>query len=57
MNEYKVRESLESKVAKDADILDQIFILKEYALTGHKEAQRRLDYGYYNDKTRFNTES
>jgi len=41
--EYDKRESKESIVAKDADILDQIFLLKEYAWQGNKEAQIWLD--------------
>jgi putative hydrolases of HD superfamily len=41
--EYDKRESPESVVAKDADILDQIFLLKEYAWQGNREAQLWLD--------------
>lgn len=40
--EYRKRESLESKVAKDADLLDQVLLLKEYEHTGNKEAARWL---------------
>jgi len=36
--EYQERKTLESKIAKDADLLDQIFLLKEYELQGNKEA-------------------
>ena len=36
--EYKERKTLEAKIAKDADLLDQIFLLKEYELQGNKEA-------------------
>lgn len=36
--EYHKRKTLEAKVAKDADLLDQILILKEYAWQGNKEA-------------------
>lgn len=38
MMEYDKRESKESKIAKDADLLDQIYLLKEYEQTGNKEA-------------------
>lgn len=37
--EYQERKTLEAKVAKDADLLDQILILKEYAWQGNKEAE------------------
>ncbi|MCA9351214.1 HD domain-containing protein [Patescibacteria group bacterium] len=36
--EYRERTSPESIVAKDADLLDQILLLKEYAWSGNKEA-------------------
>jgi putative hydrolase of HD superfamily len=36
--EYQRRESKESFVAKDADLLDQIFLLREYEWQGNKEA-------------------
>jgi putative hydrolase of HD superfamily len=39
INEYQERKSLESKLAKDADLLDQILLLKEYAWQGNKEAE------------------
>ena len=35
---YEKRESIESKLAKDADLLDQILLLREYELAGNKEA-------------------
>lgn len=38
MQAYEERESLESKLAKDADLLDQILLLKEYANNGNAEA-------------------
>ena len=41
--EYNERKSLEAKVAKDADLLDQILLLREYEWTGNKEAKRWLD--------------
>ncbi len=40
--EYEEREPLESKIAKDADLLDQILLLKEYSWQGNKEAERWL---------------
>lgn len=36
--EYEARETKESLVAKDADLLDQIFLLREYEVQGNKEA-------------------
>lgn len=36
--EYEERKSLESKIAKDADFLDQILLLKEYSWQGNQEA-------------------
>jgi putative hydrolase of HD superfamily len=40
--EYKERESKEAIVAKDADLLDQILLLKEYIWQGNKEAESWL---------------
>ena len=40
--EYQERKTLESKIAKDADLLDEIFLLREYAWQGNKEAQEWL---------------
>jgi putative hydrolase of HD superfamily len=36
--EYEERKTLEAKIAKDADLLDEIFLLREYAWQGNKEA-------------------
>jgi len=36
--EYQERKTLEAKIAKDADVLDELFLLKEYELQGNKEA-------------------
>lgn len=36
--EYQERKTLEAKIAKDADRLDEIFLLREYELQGNKEA-------------------
>lgn len=38
MDEYEKRESKESIVAKQADIIDQILLLREYEWQGNKEA-------------------
>ena len=43
--EYSARETKEAKVAKDADLLDQVFLLKEYAQQGNKEAEHWLHEG------------
>lgn len=40
--EYQERKTLKAKIAKDADLLDQIFLLKEYEFQGSKEATRWL---------------
>jgi len=37
--EYDERKTLEAKIVKDADLLDEIFLLKEYAWQGNKEAK------------------
>lgn len=42
-DEYNKRESKEAVVAKDADLLDQIFLLREYVWQGNKEAQVWLE--------------
>jgi len=36
--EYEERKTLEAKIAKDADLLDEIFLLREYEWQGNKEA-------------------
>lgn len=36
--EYHARESKESQIAKDADLLDQVLLLMEYSHRGNKEA-------------------
>lgn len=41
--EYEARNSLESKLTKDADLLDQIMLLKEYSWQGNMEAARWLE--------------
>jgi len=42
LSEYNKRETLESKIAKDADLIDQILLLKEYGWQGNKEAKEWL---------------
>ncbi len=42
VQEYSARQSLEAKVAKDSDNLDQILLLKEYEWQGNQEAARWL---------------
>lgn len=37
--EYKERKTKEAKTAKDADLIDQILLLKEYSLQGNREAK------------------
>lgn len=37
--EYQERKTLEAKIAKDADLLDEHFLLKEYQMQGSKEAE------------------
>jgi len=41
-NEYQTRKTLEAKIAKDADLLDEIFLLREYAWQGNREATNWL---------------
>ncbi len=50
-SEYEKRESLESVLAKDADILDQILLLKEHAHTGNKEAELWLELDDFENKS------
>ncbi|MCE9642988.1 MAG: HD domain-containing protein [Candidatus Andersenbacteria bacterium] len=38
IDEYEIRESKESTIAKDADLLDQVLLLREYEWQGNKEA-------------------
>ena len=42
-HEYEERTSIESILAKDADIIDQILLLREYEWQGSKEAKIWLD--------------
>ena len=43
LGEYEKRESKEAIIAKDADMLDQVLLLREYAWQGNREAQVWLD--------------
>lgn len=38
--EYEARQSLEAKIAKDADLLDQALLVQEYIMAGNQEAKR-----------------
>lgn len=38
-HEYQKRTSKEAKITKDADLLDQLLLLKEYAHVGNREAK------------------
>lgn len=40
--EYMSRETKEAKIAKEADLLDQILLLREYAWQGNREAEAWL---------------
>lgn len=42
--EYQTRRSLEAKIVKDADLLDQMLLLKEYAWVGNQEAATWLKH-------------
>lgn len=39
VEEYQKRESKEAKIAKDADLLDQVLLLREYEWQGNREAE------------------
>lgn len=54
LNEYHERKTKESKIAKDADLLDQILLVKEYAMTGNQEAIRWQKSGGKKGNTHFN---
>ena len=43
--EYQERKTLEAKIAKDADLLDEILLLREYQWQGNKEAEFWLNPG------------
>lgn len=42
LKEYNQRKTKEAKIAKDADLLDQTLLLKEYVWQGNNEAKRWL---------------
>jgi len=43
--EYQEKKTLEAKITKDADLLDEILLLREYQLQGNKEAEFWLNPG------------
>jgi len=45
MKEYDERQTMEAKIAKDADLLNQIFLLRDYEHRGFREAGRWLHHG------------
>ncbi|MFH0852458.1 MAG: HD domain-containing protein [bacterium] len=45
-HEYGQRMSFESKIAKDADLLDQVLLMREYEWGGNKEAKNWLHDGH-----------
>lgn len=47
--EYDERSSLEARIVKDADCLDQLLLLKEYAWQGNEEAKEWLRLGKEED--------
>jgi putative hydrolases of HD superfamily len=49
-NEYESRKTKEAVVAKDADLLDQILLLREYEWQGNKEAKIWLHSGKGDDE-------
>ncbi len=44
LKEYRAAKTKEAKIVKEADVLEQVFQLKEYADQGNKEAERWLPY-------------
>jgi len=54
--EFEERKSLEAIVAKDADLLDQMLLLKEYTHQGNKEAEEWLS-GKGNNKVNIQYQS
>lgn len=45
LDEYEERKTKEAKIAKDADLIDQILLIKEYIWQGNKEAELWLKKG------------
>ncbi|USN54545.1 MAG: HD domain-containing protein [Candidatus Peribacteria bacterium] len=56
MEEYEARQTLEAKLAKDADSLDQFLLLKEHEQAGNTEAVIWFQDTYNGGKKRFLTE-
>lgn len=44
-NEYKERATPEARLVKDADLLEQLLLLREYAHAGNKEAEKWITGG------------
>jgi len=42
IKEYEERKTINAKVAKDADLIDQVLLIREYAWQGNKEAKSWL---------------
>ncbi len=57
MKEYSKRESKEAKIAKDADLLDQTLLLKEYVRQGNQEANSWLESKLNSSYERYFTKS
>jgi len=54
--EYDERKTLEAKIVKDADLLDETFLLREYAWQGNKEAKdwlKGVETESYHEKMMF----
>jgi putative hydrolase of HD superfamily len=48
--EYQERQTEEARLAKDADLLDELLLIKEYALMGNKEAEGWLEGLHVKDR-------
>lgn len=55
--EYEARETLEARVTKDADLLDQNLLLKEYEMCGNREATRWVQSRRMHPAKRLSTKS
>jgi 5'-deoxynucleotidase YfbR-like HD superfamily hydrolase len=55
INEYEERKTEEAKIAKDADMLDQILLLREYQWQGNQEAAQWLRTGSDGEQERIMT--
>jgi len=52
LTEYNLRKTKEAKIAKDADRIDQLLLLKEYVMAGNLEAR---DWGSEHDKSLYSS--